>query len=156
MTAQPHTTGPTPTGITQPGTPTAPTAATELGVDLAARVTYEPLAVLATTNPALAAAVTALDPRVQIVNPDLGDPATGRARHLGARSGLLLLIPAGSGDPVTAMLQARKLPLTDDLDDATVWAQAVDWRAGHVVVLPDGTTWLTATLHHHFTHPNQR
>lgn len=112
-------------------------------------VTYEPVAVLATANRALIAAVTAMDPRVEIVDLRDTDPAEGDL-DLAPRSGVLLLVPA-LGDVLRAVGGAHSLLLTDDLDDATVWAQAVNWHSSHVVVLPDGRTWLTDTIREHFS-----
>jgi hypothetical protein len=154
-----HNTGLTPTSGAAPGAPVSRDQGveTECLTETGMLAAYEPLAVLATTNPALAAAVTAIDPRVQIVDPGLGDPATGQLCVLASRSGLLLLVPGFGADVLAALADARKLLLTDDLDDATVWAQAVDWRAGHVAVLPDGAAWLATTIREHLTtHPAER
>jgi hypothetical protein len=111
--------------------------------------TFEPMVVLATANPALGAALTAIEPRASIV---ALDPVYGLDAEdstvIPARAGLLLLVPA-AGEAVPALEAARALYVTDDLDDATVWARAVAWRAAHVVVLPDGLAWLTAEVHTH-------
>lgn len=113
-------------------------------------VVYEPMAVLATANRALVSAVAAIEPRVEVVDlrsADLGDSELQLAR----RSGVLLLVPPVE-DVLGAVGEARSLLLTDDLDDATVWAQAVTWRSGQVVILPDGEDWLSDTIRTHFGH----
>ncbi len=105
-----------------------------------------PVAVLATVNPDLARLVKAISPEVDVVDPGCG--TEGDPTRLAPTEGLLLLVPA-VGDVLTALGAASALLVGTDLDDAGVWRRAVEWRAAHVVMVPDGLVWLTERITAH-------
>ena len=99
-----------------------------------------PRAVLFTADRFLAAQVSELHPAVTAA------PAAMDARFDGLpeSDGVLLL----DGDGPT-----RALYIGVDLDDARIWSRAVGVGATHVVVLPDGRSWLWGHLAAHLGTP---
>ena len=99
-----------------------------------------PTAVLFTADRFLAAEVDELHPGVTAV------PAADDAHLTGLpdSDGILRL---------TDHTGTRAFYMASDLDDAQVWSRAVEFGAGHVVLLPDGAEWLWERLTAHLGVP---
>lgn len=84
---------------------------------------------------------------VSALTPDVaGDPGAATRRWLAAP---LVLVGTDLADAVAAASPPRRpgvLLVGRDLDDATVWRKAVAVGAEHVVLLPDGESWLVDRL----------
>lgn len=68
--------------------------------------------------------------------------------RIGDGAGLLVLVPS-LPMLLSGAARPRSLLVTRDLDDAQVWQRAVSWNAGHVIVLPDGASFLGGYLARH-------
>lgn len=101
-----------------------------------------------TADRELTATVRRVNDQVDVLPFDAADERFTRQAAIAARAGVLLLLPSldrvvTGGEPV------RTIYLSRNMDDATVWRAAVNWRADHVVMVPDGESWLDGYLTRH-------
>jgi len=115
----------------------------------AAQPTDRAAALLVSRDQELIAAVREINGLVSTVGYEQEDDDPGWER-IGDGAGLLVLIPslpvvlAGATKPLSLLV-------TRNLDDAQVGRRAVNWNAGHVIVLPDGGSFLGGYLARHLT-----
>lgn len=109
------------------------------------RPTERAAALLVTRDAELAAAVREINHHVDSMTyePEGTGPGADRGRGRTDRAGPQPCAGPGGGT------KARALLVTPNLDDAQVWRRAVDWNASHVVILPDGATFLGSYLARH-------
>jgi len=113
-----------------------------------ARTTDRSCALLVTADPELTATVRRVNDQVDVLPFAAADERFAGQADIAARAGVLLLLPS-LDRIVTGGERAHTIYLSRNLDDATVWRAAVNWRADHVVMLPDGESWLDGYLTRH-------
>lgn len=111
------------------------------------RPTERAAALLVTRDAELVAAVHEINDHVDSMTYEPESTGPG-ADRIGDGAGLIVLVPS-LALALAGGTKARALLVTRNLDDAQVWRRAVDWNASHVVVLPDGATFLGGYLARH-------
>lgn len=112
------------------------------------RTTDRSCVLLVTADPTLTAIVREANGQVDVLPFDTADKRFAGQADIAEQAGVLLLVP--SLERVLAGAErTHTIYLSRNLDDPTVWRAAVNWRADHVVMLPDGQGWLNGYVTRH-------